>query len=324
MRGLTAVQPGRTFSAEKPLHVDGANLCCHAFGDVTAVNMRNIDDHRTANTASSRQISTQADTARSRARRRSGRLAGDHVGDDHRQRRPPDAELALGASTRGLQWIVDAYNLPSPHWSWLGGNAGDKFGCRGTLIAGPMLLALSMSQRRCVPPRTRLIIARLVMGVAAALIYPDHLGDHHRYLPRPGSSAPSRSGFGCGHRPGVAIGPDPRRCVVGGLLVGQPVSRAGADRPGRRRGGLLIFRPHRLTAVRGWTVAGLFPVVMPGRWSTRDHRSAGTRLDSLTTPGRVRDGGCRDWFLWGTSAGRPADRRHAVRQPEVQRGQARQ
>ena len=55
----------------------------------------------------------------------------------------PTLNSALGASTRGLQWIVDAYNLAFAALVLAGGTVGDKFGRRGTLIAGLTLFAAS-------------------------------------------------------------------------------------------------------------------------------------------------------------------------------------
>ena len=141
-----------------------ALTCAVMLGDVTAVNMRNIDDHRTANTASSRQISTQADTARSRARRRSGRLAGDQCRDDHRQRRPPDAELgAQEHPPAACSGSSTPTTSPSPHWSWPAERSATSLAARGTLIAGLMLLALSSVAAALCTTTDSLIIARLVM-----------------------------------------------------------------------------------------------------------------------------------------------------------------
>ena len=39
----------------------------------------------------------------------------------------PTLNSALGASTRGLQWIVDAYNLAFAALVLAGGTIGDKF-----------------------------------------------------------------------------------------------------------------------------------------------------------------------------------------------------
>ena len=55
----------------------------------------------------------------------------------------PTLNSELGASTRGLQWIVDAYNLSFAALVLAGGTIGDKFGRRRTLIAGLILFALS-------------------------------------------------------------------------------------------------------------------------------------------------------------------------------------
>src|SRR4051812_47483038 len=55
----------------------------------------------------------------------------------------PTLNSALSASTRGLQWIVDAYNLAFAALVLAGGTIGDKFGRRGTLIAGLVLFAVS-------------------------------------------------------------------------------------------------------------------------------------------------------------------------------------
>ncbi|MBI3691819.1 MAG: TetR family transcriptional regulator, partial [Mycolicibacterium aromaticivorans] len=51
----------------------------------------------------------------------------------------PTLNSALGASTRALQWIVDAYNLAFAALVLAGGTIGDRFGRRGTLIAGLIL-----------------------------------------------------------------------------------------------------------------------------------------------------------------------------------------
>src|SRR4051794_24466265 len=87
----------------------------------------------------------------------------------------PTLNSALGASTRGLQWIVDAYNLAFAALVLAGGTVGDKFGRRGTLIAGLVLFAVSSVGAALCTSTDALIGARLVMGVSAALIYPTTL-----------------------------------------------------------------------------------------------------------------------------------------------------
>jgi MFS family permease len=55
----------------------------------------------------------------------------------------PTLNSELGASTRGLQWIVDAYNLAFAALVLAGGTIGDKFGRRGTLIVGLVFFAVT-------------------------------------------------------------------------------------------------------------------------------------------------------------------------------------
>lgn len=87
----------------------------------------------------------------------------------------PKLNSALGASTRGLQWIVDAYNLAFAALVLAGGTIGDKFGRRGTLIAGLVLFALSSTGAALCSTTGSLIAMRVAMGVASALIYPTTL-----------------------------------------------------------------------------------------------------------------------------------------------------
>ena len=74
-----------------------------------------------------------------------------------------------------MQWIVDAYNLAFAALVLAGGTIGDKYGRRGTLIAGLALFAASSVGAALCTSTGALIGMRLVMGIAAALIYPTTL-----------------------------------------------------------------------------------------------------------------------------------------------------
>ena len=78
----------------------------------------------------------------------------------------PTLNSALGASTKALQWIVDAYNLAFAALVLAGGTIGDRFGRRGTLISGLILFALSSIGAALCTSTGPLIAMRLVMGVA--------------------------------------------------------------------------------------------------------------------------------------------------------------
>ena len=101
-----------------------------------------------------------------RSRRSSDRRAGCHLLErlrdqrrrHDRQRRPANAVVELGASTRQLQWIVDAYLLVFTGLLLAAGGLGDRYG-RETLSAGLVVFATDLGLRRRRDSANELIVA---------------------------------------------------------------------------------------------------------------------------------------------------------------------
>src|SRR5437660_8046451 len=84
----------------------------------------------------------------------------------------PSIHSALGFSTTGLQWVVNAYTLTFAGFLMLGGRSADLLGRRRVFLAGTALFALSSLACALADSRGLLLGARALQGFGGAVISP--------------------------------------------------------------------------------------------------------------------------------------------------------
>src|SRR5258708_2813724 len=84
----------------------------------------------------------------------------------------PSISRQLRAATSDLQWIVDAYSLVFASLLLVGGSLGDRYGRKGALQIGLAGFAGFSAFAGLSGSTHVLIVARCLMGLAAALIFP--------------------------------------------------------------------------------------------------------------------------------------------------------
>ena len=84
----------------------------------------------------------------------------------------PSLSRDLGASTTQLQWIVDGYSLSFAGLLLAGGGVGDRLGRKGTMQVALVFFGVFSLFAALSTSTVELISARVLMGVAAAFIFP--------------------------------------------------------------------------------------------------------------------------------------------------------
>ena len=87
----------------------------------------------------------------------------------------PTLVRELHATNAQLQWVVDAYNLLFAASVLAAGSLSDRFGRKGMLLAGLSVFGLASLAGGLTANPGQLIVARAVMGVGSAMVFPSTL-----------------------------------------------------------------------------------------------------------------------------------------------------
>src|SRR5438046_7081359 len=128
----------------------------------------------------------------------------------------PTMVRELHASTSQLQWIVDAYNLVFAALLLAAGSLSDRMGRKGMLLAGLAVFGLATTAGGLTDSPGQLIVARGVMGLGAAMIFPATLSLISNVFTERRERARAIGLWGATIGAAVALGP-----IVGGWLLEQ-------------------------------------------------------------------------------------------------------
>jgi MFS family permease len=126
----------------------------------------------------------------------------------------PTLVRKLHASNSQLQWIVDAYNLVFAALLLASGSLSDRIGRKGMLLGGLAVFGLASAAGGLTTTPGQLIVARCVMGLGAAMIFPATLSLISNVFTERSERARAIGLWGATAGIAIALGP-----IVGGWLL---------------------------------------------------------------------------------------------------------
>ena len=126
----------------------------------------------------------------------------------------PSIEDAFGGGMSGLQWVVDAYTLSFAALMLSTGAFADRAGASRAYAIGIALFTLASTACGLAPNLPTLIGARVLQGMAAAVVLPASLSLVRQAYTEPAKRARAVATWGAGGAAAVALGP-----VAGGTLT---------------------------------------------------------------------------------------------------------
>ena len=122
-------------------------------------------------------------------------------------------EQDFDTNVNTIQWVVNAYALTFGVLIVTGGRLADMFGRRNAFFLGTAIFASMSALGGAAPTETWLIVARVLMGIGGALMWPAILGMTYELLPEEKAGLAGGIIIGAAGL-GNAIGP-----LIGGVLT---------------------------------------------------------------------------------------------------------
>jgi EmrB/QacA subfamily drug resistance transporter len=126
----------------------------------------------------------------------------------------PTLVRELHASNTQLQWVVDAYNLVFAALLLVAGSLSDRLGRKGMLLSGLAVFGLASLAGGLTDTPGQLIVARCVMGLGAAMVFPATLSLISNVFTERAERARAIGLWGATAGMAIALGP-----IIGGWLL---------------------------------------------------------------------------------------------------------